>query len=346
MADEKNTLLEVENLKKHFPVKRGVFGTSLETVKAVDGVSFYIKKGETLGLVGESGSGKTTLGRMILRAIEPTEGKINYRINGDQWIEFSSLKGKQVREFRKHAQMIFQDPYSSLNSRLTARDIIGEPLAATKTAKGAEADERIREVAIRCKLNIEHLRRYPHAFSGGQRQRIGIARALVLNPEFIVCDEPVSALDVSIQAQILNLLMDLQDEFGLTYLFIAHELSVVEHVSDRVAVMYLGRLVEMAKTRELFYNPMHPYTEALMSAIPVADPDDMMQPILLTGEIPGPINPPSGCHFHPRCRYAQDVCRVETPEWKEYQPDHYIACHLADTLTLKGVGEYIHERRA
>jgi peptide/nickel transport system ATP-binding protein len=345
MTDERNILLEISNLKKYFPVKRGVFSASSEKVMAVDGVSLYIEKGETLGLVGESGSGKTTLGRTILRAIEPTEGKIVFRINGDQSIEFSSLKGKEIREFRTHAQMIFQDPYSSLNSRMTVRDIIGEPLIATKTAKGAEADNRIREVALRCKLNIEHLRRYPHAFSGGQRQRIGIARALVLNPEFIVCDEPVSALDVSIQAQILNLLMELQEEFGFTYLFIAHDLSVVEHVSDRVAVMYLGRLVEMAKTEELFYNPMHPYTEALMSAIPVADPDDVMQPVLLTGEIPSPINPPSGCHFHPRCRYAKDVCSAETPEWKEYQPGHFTFCHFADSLTLKGVGEYIHERR-
>jgi peptide/nickel transport system ATP-binding protein len=346
MADELIKLLEVENLKKYFPVKLGIFGTTSETIKAVDGVDLFIEKGETLGLVGESGSGKTTLGRMVLRAIEPTGGRIIYRIKGDQLIEFSSLKGRAVRKFRTHAQMIFQDPYSSLNSRMTVRDIIGEPLIATKTARGSEADDRIRDVAIRCKLNIEHLRRYPHAFSGGQRQRIGIARALVLNPEFIVCDEPVSALDVSIQAQILNLLMDLQKEFDLTYLFIAHDLSVVEHVSDRVAVMYLGRLVEMAKTEELFFNPMHPYTEALMSAIPVADPDDVMQPVLLTGEIPSPINPPSGCHFHPRCRYAQDVCNNETPEWKENRLGHFTACHLADSLTLKGVGEYKNERRA
>lgn len=346
MVEERNKLLEIEGLKKHFPVKQGITGSSSETVKAVDGVSLYIEKGETLGLVGESGSGKTTLGRVILRAIEPTEGKIVYRINGDQPIEFSSLKGKEIRDFRTHAQMIFQDPYSSLNSRMTVRDIIGDPLIATRTARGSEADDRIREVALRCKLNIEHLRRYPHAFSGGQRQRIGIARALVLNPEFIVCDEPVSALDVSVQAQILNLLMDLQHKLGLTYLFIAHDLSVVEHVSDRVAVMYLGRLVEMAKTEEFFYNPMHPYTEALMSAIPVADPDDIMHPILLTGEIPSPINPPSGCHFHPRCHYAQAVCRSETLELKEYGQGHFVACHFADTLNLKGVGEYIHERRS
>jgi len=236
--------------------------------------------------------------------------------------------------------MIFQDPYSSLNARMTIRDIIGEPLIASKIAKGSELDDRVREVALRCRLNIEHLRRYPHAFSGGQRQRIGIARALVLNPEFIVCDEPVSALDVSIQAQILNLLKDLQEELGLTYLFIAHDLSVIEHISDRVTVMYLGRLVEMSSTEELFYNPMHPYTEALMSAIPAADPDDVMRPLLLSGEIPSPANPPSGCYFHPRCRYAEELCKTTTPEWKEYRPGHFAACHFADTLTLRGVRKH------
>jgi len=345
MTEDKNKLLEVEDLKKYFPLKHGLFGTTMGYVKAVDGVSFYIEKGETLGLVGESGSGKTTTGRTILRAIEPTDGRILFRINGDKLIDFSTLKGKEMRQFRTHAQMIFQDPYSSLNSRMTVRDIIGEPLIATGTAKGSEADDRIREVALRCKLNIEHLRRYPHAFSGGQRQRIGIARALVLKPEFIVCDEPVSSLDVSIQAQILNLLMDLQEEFSLTYFFIAHDLSVVEHVSDRVAVMYLGRLVEMASTEALFYNPKHPYTEALMSAIPVADPDDIMHPVMLTGEIPSPVNPPSGCYFHPRCHYAEAVCGVETPEWKEYKPGHFAACHFADRLSLRGVGEYIRKRR-
>jgi peptide/nickel transport system ATP-binding protein len=339
MTEQTIRLVEVKGLKKHFPLKRGLFGTtSTITVKAVDGVSFYINKGETLGLVGESGSGKTTTGRVMLRAIEPTAGQVHFQMKEGEITDFTQLQGKEARAFRTHAQMIFQDPYSSLNPRMTVRDIIGEPLTALKVAKGAEMDDRIREVAHHCRLSIEHLRRYPHAFSGGQRQRIGIARALVLNPEFIVCDEPVSALDVSIQAQILNLLMDLQQEFGLTYLFIAHDLSVVEHVSDRVAVMYLGRLVEMAPTEEFFYSPIHPYTEALMSAIPVADPHEAMQPVFLTGEIPNPADPPSGCYFHPRCHYVKERCKMETPEWREYLSGHYAACHFADSLRLRGVG--------
>ena len=231
---------------------------------------------------------------------------------------------------------IVQDPYSSLNPRMTVRDIIAEPLVAGGVAQGDEVDERVRETARRCQLSLEHLRRYPHAFSGGQRQRIGIARALVVQPQFVVCDEPVSALDVSIQAQILNLLMDMQKELGLTYLFVAHDLSVVEHVSDRVAVMYLGRLVEVAPTADLFYQPLHPYTEALMSAIPALDPDDVMKPVILEGEIPSPANPPSGCPFHPRCPYAQAVCKEEMPAWKEHRPGHFAACHFADQLSLKG----------
>jgi len=340
MSEHRIRLLEVKDLKKYFPVQRGLFGAvSGGVVKAVDGVTLYIEKGETLGLVGESGSGKTTLGRTILRAIEPTDGKVLFRLKEGEVIDVTALNKKELRAFRRHMQMIFQDPYSSLNPRMTVRDIIGEPLIANNIARGSELDDRVREVALRCRLSIEHLRRYPHAFSGGQRQRIGIARALVLNPEFIVCDEPVSALDVSIQAQILNLLKDLQEEFQLTYLFIAHDLSVIEHISDRVAVMYLGRLVELSPTEELFHNPLHPYTEALMSAIPVADPDDVMQPLLLSGEIPNPANPPSGCYFHPRCRYAERVCETTTPEWKEYTPDHFAACHLADTLSLKGAFE-------
>jgi peptide/nickel transport system ATP-binding protein len=232
--------------------------------------------------------------------------------------------------------MIFQDPYSSLNPRMTVRDIIAEPLVAGGVAQGEEVDERVREIARRCQLSLEHLRRYPHAFSGGQRQRIGIARALAVQPQFVVCDEPVSALYVSIQAQILNLLTDLQKEFGLTYLFVAHDLSVVEHVSDRVAVMYLGRLVEVAPTEELFYQPLHPYTEALMSAIPALDPDDVMKPVMLKGEIPSPADPPTGCPFHPRCPYAQNVCKQDMPALKEYRPGHFAACHFADQLSLKG----------
>lgn len=336
MADQRIKLLEVKNLKKHFPIRRGLFETAVGYVKAVDGVSFYVRRGETLGLVGESGSGKTTIGRVILRAIEPTGGEIVYRFHGDEVISLTGIEGKELRAFRAHAQMIFQDPYSSLSPRMTVRDIIGEPLIVSKLVERSDVDDQIREVAFLCQLNIEHLRRYPHAFSGGQRQRIGIARALVLRPEFIVCDEPVSALDVSIQAQILNLLMDLQEELSLTYLFIAHDLSVIEHMSDRVAVMYLGRLVEMAPTEELFYNPLHPYTEALMSAIPSADPDEVMEPVPLEGEIPSPADPPVGCYFHPRCRFTKKICEVETPVWKEYLPGHFVACHFADALVLCG----------
>jgi peptide/nickel transport system ATP-binding protein len=235
-------------------------------------------------------------------------------------------------------QMIFQDPYSSLNPRMTVRDIIAEPMVANKLARGKELDERVREIAVRCRLNVEHLRRFPHAFSGGQRQRIGIARALIMQPELVICDEPVSALDMSVQAEILNLLQDLQEEFRLTYLFIAHDLSVVEHIANRVAVMYLGRLVEMSPTKELFYQPIHPYTEALMSAVPPADPDLPMHPVFLKGEIPNPADPPSGCYFHPRCYYAQEVCKSDVPAWEQHKPGHFAACHFADTLTLRGVG--------
>ncbi|HJS20817.1 MAG TPA: oligopeptide/dipeptide ABC transporter ATP-binding protein [Anaerolineales bacterium] len=339
MPEDRRVLLEVKNLKKYFPVRPGILSQNEGTVKAVDGISLRILQGETLSLVGESGSGKTTAGRTILRAFNPTEGEIIFHLQDGPAIDIAKLKSKELRAFRRHAQMIFQDPYSSLNPRMTVRDIIAEPLVAGGVAKGDEVDERVRETARRCQLRLEHLRRYPHAFSGGQRQRIGIARALVVQPQFVVCDEPVSALDVSIQAQILNLLMDMQQEFGLTYLFVAHDLSVVEHVSDRVAVMYLGRLVEAAPTEDLFYQPLHPYTEALMSAIPALDPDEVMKPVILEGEIPSPVNPPSGCPFHPRCHYAQAVCSQDIPEWKEYRPGHFAACHFADQLSLKGAIE-------
>ena len=336
MPEERRVLLEVKNLKKHFALRQGFLGRGAGTVKAVDGINLHILQGETLGLVGESGSGKTTAGRTILRAFTPTEGEIIFHLQDGLATDLAKLSKRELRAFRRHAQMIFQDPYSSLNPRMTVRDIIAEPLVAGGVAEGDEVDERVRETARRCQLSLEHLRRYPHAFSGGQRQRIGIARALVVQPQFVVCDEPVSALDVSIQAQILNLLMDMQKELGLTYLFVAHDLSVVEHVSDRVAVMYLGRLVEVAPTAALFYQPLHPYTEALMSAIPALDPDEVMKPVILEGEIPSPANPPTGCHFHPRCPYAQAVCKTDTPEWKEYRPGHFAACHFADTLSLKG----------
>ena len=336
MLEERRVLLEVKNLKKHFPLRHGLFARGAGTVKAVDGINLHILQGETLGLVGESGSGKTTAGRTILRAFNPTDGEIIFHLQDGPATDITKLDAPKLRAFRRHAQMIFQDPYSSLNPRMTVRDIIAEPLVAGGVAEGDEVDERVRETARRCQLRLEHLRRYPHAFSGGQRQRIGIARALVVQPQFVVCDEPVSALDVSIQAQILNLLMDMQKELGLTYLFVAHDLSVVEHVSDRVAVMYLGRLVEVAPTAELFYKPLHPYTEALMSAIPALDPDEVMKPVILEGEIPSPANPPTGCHFHPRCPFAQERCKNEIPEWKEYKPGHFAACHFADTLSLKG----------
>jgi len=336
MSDQK--LIEVENLKVYFPIRSGgLFRRQIGAVKAVDGLSFYINKGETLGLVGESGSGKTTVGRAILRALDPTEGQVTFYLDDGQAVDVTALQGKELRNFRRHMQLIFQDPRSSLNPRMTVRDIIAEPLVANKLMKGKAVDERVRETAALCKLNLEHLRRFPHAFSGGQRQRIGIARALVSRPQFIVCDESVSALDVSIQAEILNLLMDLQAELGVTYLFIAHDLSVVAHISDRVAVMYVGQLVELAATEKLFFSPKHPYTEALLSAIPEVDPDQAMKPVVLRGEIPNPANPPPGCRFHTRCPYVEDICKTDQPAWQEIEPEHFVACHFAGTLQLKGV---------
>lgn len=328
-------LLKVDDLKVHFPIGGGFLQPTKGYVRAVDGVSIYTNPGETLGLVGESGSGKTTVGRSLLRAIEATDGNIIYNIDGKE-TNIRTLGTEQLRKFRRNIQMIFQDPYSSLNPRMTVFDIIAEPLIVNKLASGKELQHRVQQIAERCKLNVEHLRRFPHAFSGGQRQRIGIARALVTNPHFIVCDESVSALDVSIQAEILNLLADLQAEFGVAYLFIAHDLSVVAHISDRVAVMYVGQVVEMAPTRSLFAMPKHPYTEALMSAIPEIDPDSELKPIPLAGEIPNPANPPSGCRFHTRCPYVQDICKTEAPELKEYEPGHFASCHFVGELDLKG----------
>lgn len=331
-----STLIEVKNLKVYFPIQTtGWFRRQVGYVHAVDNVSFHIGRGETLGLVGESGSGKTTIGRAILRALDATDGEVFYRSNG-QAVNLTQLEGNALRQFRRHMQLIFQDPYASLNPRMTVRDIIAEPLVAQKLAKGDELDERVRGTAERCKLNVEHLRRFPHAFSGGQRQRICIARALVSNPEFIVCDESVSALDVSIQAEILNLLMDLQQDLGLTYLFIAHDLSVVAHISNRVAVMYVGQIVEIAPTEKLFFSPKHPYTEALLSAIPEVNTEMEMKPVSLQGEIPNPADPPDGCRFHTRCPYVQERCRVEQPQWREVGDEHYVACHFAEQLELKG----------
>ncbi|MEZ4631868.1 MAG: ATP-binding cassette domain-containing protein [Deinococcales bacterium] len=328
------TLISVKDLKVHFPFgnifqKRGV-------VRAVDGVSFDLPKGKTVGLVGESGSGKTTIGRALLRAVDTTEGEMRFYEEDDSF-DIASLKGADLREYRKKAQLIFQDPYASLSPRMTVRDIIAEPLEALKITKGREeTNEQVKAIAAKCRLNIEHLRRFPHAFSGGQRQRISIARALVLNPQFIVADESVAALDVSIQADIINLLKDLQREFGLTYLFISHDLSVVAHISDIVAVLYLGEIVELAPKRSLFLRPKHPYTTALLSAIPRLD-DEGSEMQKLQGEIPSPSNPPSGCRFHTRCIYAESKCKAEKPLWREIESDHFVQCHFADSLELKGV---------
>jgi peptide/nickel transport system ATP-binding protein len=330
-------LLEVRNLKKHFLIKRGFMSRTIGTVKAVDGVSFKVHEGETLGLVGESGCGKTTTGRLVLRAMDPTEGEIWFQDREQGRVNIPELDAGRLKKIRRNMQMIFQDPFSSLNPRMTLREIVGEPLVVHGVARGVELTDRIAELLQVVGLRPEYMSRYPHAFSGGQRQRIGIARALALNPQLIVCDEPVSALDVSIQAQVINLLQDLQARFGLTYVFVAHDLSVVEHISDRVAVMYVGRLVESAPTSRLFLAPRHPYTEALLSAVPRPDPRARREPIVLPGEVADPANPPSGCYFHPRCRYRVDICASETPPLREIAPGHLVSCHRAEELSLVGV---------
>jgi oligopeptide/dipeptide ABC transporter ATP-binding protein len=327
-------ILQVRGLTKHFNIAHGILAKP-QMLQAVDDATFTVNRGETLGIVGESGSGKSTLGRMLLNLIEPTSGTAAF-----DGIELFPMDPAKEAILRRKMQMVFQDPYASLNPRLKIGAAIAEPIRANKVLSGRKQIEaRVAELLDLVGLPPEAAHSYPHEFSGGQRQRVGIARALGVAPEFIVCDEVVSALDVSIQAQILNLLMDLQKEFGLTYLFVAHDLSVVEHVSDRVAVMYLGRLVEVAPTAELFYKPLHPYTEALMSAIPALDPDDVMKPVNLKGEIPSPANPPTGCPFHPRCPYVQDVCKQEMPALREYSPGHLAACHFADQLSLKGAAK-------
>ncbi|UWQ61964.1 ATP-binding cassette domain-containing protein [Leisingera caerulea] len=364
MSNHKDTLIEVRDLAVHFPIKtRKLFKTEVQMLRAVDGVSFDIKRGETVGLVGESGSGKTTVGRAILRAIDPTDGEVIFhrKKKGDidlahaseaelrkvrskmnmafgesgGGIKVHNLAGDLLRAFRPEMSLVFQDPYSSLNPRMTVRDIIAEPLIASGKYKDREKiDARVREIAARCKLNLEHLRRFPHAFSGGQRQRICIARALVSKPKFVVCDESVSALDVSIQAEIVNLLKDLQEEVGVSFLFIAHDLSVVAQMSHRVAVLYVGKFVEYAPTEKLFFSPRHPYTHALLSAIPTADPDAGFEPIRLKGEIPNPLAAPSGCRFHTRCPFAKERCSAELPEWREIDQDHFVACHYANEFNF------------
>ncbi|MCE1253317.1 MAG: ABC transporter ATP-binding protein [Anaerolineae bacterium] len=310
----------------HFPIKRGIFQKVVGQVHAVDGVSFDIKKGETLGLVGESGCGKSTTGRTILQLYKPTSGHVYF-----DDLDLTTLGSEPLRRLRRRMQMIFQDPYASLNPRMTVESIVGEPMLVHNLASGPALRDRVKELLNLVNLNPSYLDRYPHEFSGGQRQRIGIARALALNPDLIVCDEPISALDVSIQAQVVNLLEDLQQKFNLTYLFIAHDLSMVRHISTRVAVMYLGNIVELANRNDLYDRPYHPYTKALLSAVPIPDPEveEKRNRIILTGDVPSPINPPSGCHFRTRCPLAQSICAEKRPEWREIVPGHQVACHFA-----------------
>lgn len=316
-------MLQVNDLKKYFPIKKGILSRTVGYVQALDNIGFHLQPGEILGLVGESGCGKTTAGRVILGLIEPTGGKVLF-----QGTDLSSLDKKGMRKMRRDMQIIFQDPYASLNPRMTVGSIVGEPLHIHNVAKGREKEDRVRELLDTVGLSASHISRYPHEFSGGQRQRVGIARALALNPKLIVCDEAVSALDVSIQAQVINLLEELQAEFGLTYLFIAHDLSVVKHISSRVAVMYLGRIVETSETKEMYTSPLHPYTQALLSAVPVADPTLKRERIVLRGDVPTPINPPSGCYFRTRCPKEMEVCGQQSPQLKDMAPGHQVACHL------------------
>ena len=343
MNKNNHHLVEVDNLKMYFPVHEGVLKRITGYIKAVDDVTFKVKEGETFGVVGESGCGKTTLGQCILQVLKTTGGRVGFRMTDDETVDLTSLTSRELRPIRKDMQLIFQDPFSSLNPRMIIRDIIGEPLVIQKIAKGKRLEEIVAGLMEKVGLRPEFMSRYPHAFSGGQRQRIGIARTLALNPRFVVCDEPVSALDMSIQAQILNLLRDIQEEFKLTYLFISHDLGVIEHICDVVAVMYAGKFVEISSTEQIFLHPGHPYTEALLSAVPKSDPDLQTQRIVLEGEVADVGNPPDGCYFHPRCRYAEDICKKEYPPLENVGGSdgsfHQIACHFKDKLRLKGVGE-------
>ncbi len=344
-TQKENFLLEVKGLKKYFPIQKGLLRKTVGNVKAVDDVSFYVYEGETLGLVGESGCGKTTAGRCIIRLYNATGGSAHFRSrvlasNGEEerYVNLFDLTPHQMKLVRQEIAMVFQDPVNSLNPRMTVSDIISEPMMIHGKYHAPESEEVIVNLLERVGLLPDHMKRYPHEFSGGQRQRIGIARALSMNPRLVICDEPVSALDVSIQAQTLNLLQDLQRDFNLSYIFVAHDLSVVQHISDRVAVMYVGKVMEMAESEDLYNNPKHPYTEALMSAVPKPDPKYQSERIIMQGDVADPSNPPPGCYFHPRCRYAKDgICNVQTPEFREVAPHHFAACHFADELNLRGV---------
>ncbi len=336
-------LLDVKGLKKFFPIQKGLLRRTAGYVKAVDDVTFFVREGETLGLVGESGCGKSTAGRSIIRLYEPTAGQVFFKSKllspngGPKMVNLLELSPGQMKAVRQEISMVFQDPINSLNPRMTVSDIVAEPMIIHGKGSGPETEAIIVRLLERVGLRPDHLRRYPHEFSGGQRQRIGIARALSLNPSLVICDEPVSALDVSIQAQTLNLLQDLQKDFNLSYIFVAHDLSVVQHISDRVAVMYVGKVAEMASAEEIYTHPLHPYTEALLSAVPKPDPKYKSDRIVMQGDVADPSNPPSGCYFHPRCQYAKDICKQKLPEFREVRPDHFVACHFAEELTLRGV---------
>ena len=339
VVDPVAPLLDVRGLRKFFPIAKGVFRRIVGHVRAVDDVSFTVREGETLGLVGESGCGKTTTSRCILRAIDPTSGQVLYRTRGNEVVDLAPMSRAELAPLRRDIQMIFQDPFGSLNPRMTLFDNVGEPLLVNGVRRRRERMDRVAELLRLVGLRPEFMHRFPHAFSGGQRQRIGIARALATNPRLVVADEPVSALDVSVQAQVLNLLLELQSSLRLTFVFVAHDLSVVRHISDRVAVMYVGQLVELAPTAAVFARPRHPYTAALMRAVPVPDPRVSGADAILIGEVPSPASPPSGCYFHPRCRFVEDRCRREAPVLRELIPGHFARCHLAEQLTLGGGGE-------